>query len=191
MKADGVSKSFGAKKVLTDINFTVRRGERAGIIGRNGGGKSTLLKIILGETKPDAGEIFISPNVKAAYYAQGLEGLDETNTVLDEIWAAKPLAPEQEMRDLLGSFLFSGDNAQKRVGDLSGGEKGRLALAKTILAGANLLVLDEPTNHLDIPSREALEEALKSFGGTVLAVSHDRYFLDSFSQKTYELSGGN
>jgi ATP-binding cassette subfamily F protein 3 len=191
VKADGVSKSFGAKKVLTDVNFTVRRGERAGIIGRNGGGKSTLLKIILGETEPDAGDIFISPNVKAAYYAQGLEGLDETNTVLDEIWAAKPLAPEQEMRDLLGSFLFSGDNAQKRVGDLSGGEKGRLALAKTILAGANLLVLDEPTNHLDIPSREALEEALKSFGGTVLAVSHDRYFLDSFSQKTYELSGGN
>jgi ATP-binding cassette subfamily F protein 3 len=190
VNADGVSKSFGAKKVLKDINFTVRRGERAGIIGRNGGGKSTLLKIILGETAPDSGGIFISPNVKAAYYAQGLEGLDETNTVLDEIWAAKPLAPEQEMRDLLGSFLFSGDNVQKKVGDLSGGEKGRLALAKTILAGANLLVLDEPTNHLDIPSREALEEALKSFGGTVLAVSHDRYFLDSFSEKTYELSGG-
>ena len=191
VKADGVSKSFGAKEILKDINFTVRRGERAGIIGRNGGGKSTLLKIILGETKPDAGEIFISPNVKAAYYAQGLEGLNETNTVLDEIWAAKPLAPEQEMRDLLGSFLFSGDNAQKKVGDLSGGEKGRLALAKTILAGANLLVLDEPTNHLDIPAREALEEALKSFGGTVLAVSHDRYFLDSFSEKTYELAEGN
>ncbi len=189
IKAEGVSKSFGGKVVLNDISLTIRRGERAGIIGRNGAGKSTLLKIIMGETKPDKGDIYISTSVKAAYYAQGLEGLTETNSVMDELWSAKPLAIEQEIRDLLGAFLFSGDSTQKKISDLSGGEKGRLSLAKTALAGANLLVLDEPTNHLDIPSREALEEALKGFGGTVLSVSHDRYFLDSFSDKTYDLEG--
>ncbi len=187
VKAEGVSKSFGGKAVLNDISLTIRRGERAGIIGRNGSGKSTLLKIILGEIKPDTGEVFISPGVKTAYYAQGLEGLTETNSVMDEIWSVKPLAIEQEIRDLLGAFLFSGDSAEKKISDLSGGEKGRLSLAKTVLAGANLLVLDEPTNHLDIPSREALEGALKGFGGTVISVSHDRYFLDSFADKTYDL----
>ncbi len=189
VKADGISKSFGNKIVLKDISFTIRRGERAGIIGRNGTGKSTLLKIIMGEIRPDTGEVFMSQGVKTAYYAQGMEGLTESDSVINELWSAKPLAPEQEIRDMLGAFLFSGDSAEKRISDLSGGEKGRLSLAKTVLAGANLLVLDEPTNHLDIPSREALEEALKCFGGTVISVSHDRYFLDSFADKTYELEG--
>ena len=189
VRAEGVSKSFGGKTVLGGVSLTIRRGERAGIIGRNGSGKSTLLKIIMGDIAPDTGEVFISPGVKAAYYAQGHEGLVETNSVIRELWSAKPLAPEQEIRDTLGAFLFSGDSADKRISDLSGGEKGRLSLAKTALAGASLLVLDEPTNHLDIPSREALEEALKGFGGAVLSVSHDRYFLDSFSDKTYELEG--
>ena len=189
VKADGISKSFGNKIVLKDISLTIRRGERAGIIGRNGTGKSTLLKIIMGEIRPDTGEVFMSQGVKTAYYAQGMEGLTESNSVIHELWSVKPLAPEQEIRDMLGAFLFSGDSVEKRISDLSGGEKGRLSLAKTALAGANLLVLDEPTNHLDIPSREALEEALKGFGGAVVSVSHDRYFLDGFADKTYELEG--
>ena len=187
---EGVRKSFGGKEVLNGLSFRLRRGERAGIIGRNGEGKSTLLKILTGELAPDEGQVETGGKVKLAYYAQGLECLTETNTVIDELWSAEPLAVEQKIRDLLGAFLFSGDDALKKVGVLSGGEKGRLAIAKIALSGANLLILDEPTNHLDIPSREALEEALTGFGGTILAVSHDRRFLDNVAEKIYELEDG-
>lgn len=190
LKAEGISKSFGERNILIDMSFTLRRGEKVGIIGRNGSGKSTLLKIITRTLEPDSGEVSFGSNVKPAYYAQGLEGLDGANTVIEELWSAEPMAFEQKIRDLLGVFLFSGDNVTKKVADLSGGEKGRLAIAKIVLSGANFLILDEPTNHLDISSREALEESLKSFGGTALAVSHDRYFLDSFADKILEFDGG-
>jgi len=190
LKVDGIKKSFEGNEVLKEVSFTLRRGERAGIVGRNGGGKSTLVKVILGSIKQDSGDVAFGPNVKVAYYAQGLEGLTGSNTVLEELWSAEPMAVEQKIRDILGAFLFSGDNALKKVEVLSGGEKGRLAIAKIVLAGANLLILDEPTNHLDIQAREALEEALSSFGGTVLTVSHDRYFLDSIAEKIYEIKDG-
>lgn len=190
LKAECISKSFGERVILKDMSFTLRRGEKVGIIGRNGSGKSTLLKIITRALEPDSGEVSFGSNVKPAYYAQGLEGLDGANTVIEELWSTEPMAVEQKIRDLLGVFLFSGDNVTKKVADLSGGEKGRLAIAKIVLSGANFLMLDEPTNHLDISSREALEESLKSFGGTALAVSHDRYFLDSFADKILEFDGG-
>jgi ATP-binding cassette subfamily F protein 3 len=190
LKADGISKVFGDKEILKDVSFTIRRGERIGVVGRNGEGKSTLIKIIMGALDPDSGDIQLGLKVKPAYYAQGLEGLTETNTVLEELWGVKPLAVEQEIRDMLGVFLFRGDDAMKKVINLSGGEKGRLAISKVVLAGANLLILDEPTNHLDIPSREALEAALAGFSGTVLAVSHDRFFLDMFAEKIFEVQGG-
>ena len=188
--AEGLSKRFGGREVIADATFMLRRGERVGVVGRNGCGKSTLLKMITGEIRPDTGGVSLGPKVKTAYYAQGLEGLDPYSTVLDELWSVEPLATEQKMRDMLGAFLFSGDDALKKVGVLSGGEKGRLAIAKVVLAGANLLILDEPTNHLDIPSREALEDALAGFTGTVLAVSHDRYFLDGFADRIYEIKDG-
>ncbi|HEX9860539.1 MAG TPA: ABC-F family ATP-binding cassette domain-containing protein, partial [Nitrospirota bacterium] len=190
ISVEGVSKAFGGPEVLDGVSFRLRRGERAGIVGANGSGKSTLLKIILGKETPDSGGACLGGNVQAGYYAQGLEGLDEKNTVLDELWSVAPMADEQVIRDALGAFLFSGDDSSKVVKMLSGGEKGRLAISKIVLAGANLLVLDEPTNHLDITSREALEAAVSLFDGTVLAVSHDRYFLDGFAQKIFELKDG-
>ena len=190
LKVEGISKRFGEADVLKDVSFVLRRGERVGIIGRNGGGKSTLVRIIMGGLEADAGNVSFGTKVKPAYYAQGMEGLDEESTVLDELWSVSPLAVEQKIRDLLGMFLFTGDDSLKRVGSLSGGEKGRLAIAKIVLHGANLLVLDEPTNHLDITSRETLEDALSGFDGTVLVVSHDRYFLDSIAEKILELDGG-
>ncbi|MBI5696682.1 MAG: ABC-F family ATP-binding cassette domain-containing protein, partial [Nitrospirae bacterium] len=189
LKVEGISKHFGRTEIVRDASFTLRRVERAGIVGRNGTGKSTLLRIIIGTETADSGKSEFGPNVKPAYYSQGLEGLDEDNTVLDELWSVSPLAVEQKIRDMLGSFRFTGDDSQKKVSYLSGGEKGRLALAKIVLQGANLLILDEPTNHLDIRSREALEDAITSFGGTVLTVSHDRYFLDSVAEKIFELDG--
>jgi ATP-binding cassette, subfamily F, member 3 len=190
LKAEGISKSFGGNTILKDITFNIRRGDRVGIVGRNGGGKSTLLKIIMGELAPDKGTALFGPKVKVGYYAQGLEGLSEDNTVIEELWGVKPLAVEQEIRDLLGAFLFSGDDSAKRVGSLSGGERGRLAISKIVMSGANFLILDEPTNHLDIPAREALEDAISGFPGTVLAVSHDRYFLDNFAERTFEINEG-
>jgi len=190
IKVEGLGVSLGGKEILDDVSFTLRRGERIGMVGRNGGGKSTLLKAVLGVIEQDKGTVTLGPNVQPAYYAQGLEGLSDENTVMDELWAVEPMAVEQKIRDMLGSFLFTGDDAKKKVGVLSGGEKGRLAIAKIVLAGANLLVLDEPTNHLDIPSRETLEHALTNFEGTVLAVSHDRYFLDKVVDKIYEVEGG-
>ncbi|MGA2192699.1 MAG: ATP-binding cassette domain-containing protein [Nitrospirota bacterium] len=191
LKAENITKTYSGQAIFRDVSFSIRRGERVGVVGRNGCGKSTLLKVITGEINQDAGEITIGKNVKTAYYDQQLEGLSENNRAIDELWTAEPMAVEQKIRDLLGVFLFSGDDALKMVRDLSGGEKGRLAIAKTVLSGANFLVLDEPTNHLDIPSREALEEALSNFGGTVLAVSHDRFFLDRFAEKIFELSSGS
>jgi ATP-binding cassette, subfamily F, member 3 len=188
--AESVNVSYGGEPVLKDVSFTIRRGERVGIVGPNGSGKSTLLKVMLGELQPGSGSAGLGANVVPGYYAQGMEGLSETSTVLDELWSASPMSTEQEVRDLLGAFLFTGDAQSKKVGRLSGGEKGRLAIAKIVIRGANLLVLDEPTNHLDIPSREALEDAVACFAGTVISVSHDRYFLDEFAGRIFELHAG-
>jgi len=185
-----VTLRYGDRAVLDRISMTLRRGDRVAVIGPNGTGKSTLVRTLTGELAPDTGTVKVGGKVSTGYYAQGLENLDPDSTVLDEQWSVNPMETEQEVRSRLGRFLFSGDDVQKKVSNLSGGEKGRLAISKMAAGGANLLVLDEPTNHLDIESREALENALSDFGGTVVAVSHDRYFIDSFADRVFELVDG-
>ncbi len=176
---DNVSVGYPTKTLATNITATLRRGESLGIIGANGTGKTTLLRTLLGEHQPLAGEARWGSNVNPGYYDQRLLMIDDRNTVLDELrTVAASTATDGELRGFLGRFLFSGDDVFKYVSVLSGGEKGRLALAKLIYSRVNVLVLDEPTNHLDIASCEALEEALNAYDGTIITVSHDRYFLD-------------
>ncbi len=165
-------------------NLLLLRRERAALLGPNGCGKTTLLKTLLGEIPALAGEFKIGANVQVAYFAQGHEDLNEENTVLDEILGVKNL-PLEQARGLLGRFLFSGDDVFKSVASLSGGERGRVALATLTLHGANFLLLDEPTNHLDIPSQELLEQVLQDFPGTILFVSHDRYFIDALATQVW------
>ncbi len=176
---DKLAIGFPTKTLADNLNLTLRRGERLGIIGGNGTGKTTLLRTILGEQKPLAGESRWGTNVNVGYYDQRLLTVDDRNTVLDELRTiASASVTDGELRGFLGRFLFSGDDVFKPVAALSGGEKGRLALAKLIYSRVNVLALDEPTNHLDIASCEALEDALNEFDGTIITVSHDRYFLD-------------
>ena len=173
-----------------DISFILRRGECLGIIGPNGSGKTTFLKTILGKIEPLAGEVRWGTKVQIGYYAQQLDDLDDRNEIIMELRrVAPPSATAGELRSFLGKFHFSGDDVYKHVSDLSGGEKGRLALAKLIYSRVNVLVLDEPTNHLDIPSREALEEALDAYEGTIVTISHDRYFLDRVATQILALDG--
>ncbi|MBI3971333.1 MAG: ABC-F family ATP-binding cassette domain-containing protein [Chloroflexi bacterium] len=167
----------------------LRRGERAAIVGPNGTGKTTLLRVLVGEQEPAAGRVYVGHGVQVAYYAQAHEQLDPSRTVLQEILAAKPMG-EEAARTYLGRFLFSGDDAFKLVSSLSGGERSRLALVKLALSNANVLVLDEPTNHLDIDARDALEETLSAFEGTILFVSHDRYLIDSLATHVWEVAAG-
>ncbi len=181
---DEVAVGFPTKTLAKDITLTLRRSERLGIIGANGTGKTTLLRTILGEMQPLAGEARWGAGVNVGYYDQRLLMIDERNTVLDELRTiAASTATDGELRGFLGRFLFSGDDVFKPVSVLSGGEKGRLALAKLIYSRVNVLILDEPTNHLDIASCEALEEALNDYDGTIITVSHDRYFLDRIANK--------
>lgn len=176
---DRLALGFPERTLARDLSLTLRRGERLGIIGGNGTGKTTLLRTILGEHRPLAGEARWGSGVNIGYYDQRLLSVDERNTVIDDLrTVASTTVTDGELRGFLGRFLFSGDDAFKPVSALSGGEKGRLALAKLIYSHANVLLLDEPTNHLDISSREALEAALNEYGGTIITVSHDRYFLD-------------
>lgn len=176
---DHVAVGFPTRTLATNITLTVRRGERLGIIGGNGTGKTTLLKTILGTQPPLAGELRWGTNAHPGYYDQQLRMIDDGNTVIDELRTVAPSAvTDGELRGFLGRFLFSGDDVFKPVSALSGGEKGRLALAKLIWSRFNVLLLDEPTNHLDIASCEALEDALNDYDGTIITVSHDRYFLD-------------
>nr|MCU0238034.1 ATP-binding cassette domain-containing protein [Pyrinomonadaceae bacterium] len=179
---------YGDNPLAKNINFTLHRGECLGVIGGNGTGKTTFLKTILGKHRELSGKLFWGTKVETGYYSQKLEDLDERNEVLNELRrVASPTATNGELRSFLARFLFIEDDVFKRVSTLSGGEKGRLALAKLIYSQVNVLILDEPTNHLDIPSREALEEALSSYPGTIITVSHDRYFLDQVATQILEI----
>ncbi len=189
--AEGLSKSFGygpeRKELFRNVDLDIKRGERICIVGPNGVGKTTLLKILLDQLEPDSGRIKIGYNVAFAYYDQGQRLLNSANTVLEELKESYRLYTDTEMRSLLGRFLFRNEDVFLNVGSLSGGEKARLSLIKIMLSGANVLVLDEPTNHLDIDSKEVFEEALLDFPGTVIVVSHDRYFLNRIPTRILEL----
>jgi len=172
-----LSKSFGTKQVFSNLNQTIWHGERVGLIGANGAGKSVLLRMILGQEQPDAGEIKIGPSISIGHYAQEHETLDFNQTVLDAVRYAGEMSESRATAFLL-HYLFTYKQVSQKIGELSGGERSRLQLALVVLSGANFLLLDEPTNNLDIASAEVLEEALEDFEGTVFVISHDRYFLD-------------
>ncbi|HEY8560056.1 MAG TPA: ABC-F family ATP-binding cassette domain-containing protein [Pyrinomonadaceae bacterium] len=176
---------YGAKVLARDINFTLTRGEALGVIGGNGTGKTTFLKTVLGQIREVSGKIIWGTKTDIGYYSQNLEDLEPRNEIIQELRRVAPSADNGELRSFLGRFLFSGEDVFKLVKDLSGGEKGRLALAKLIYSNKNVLVLDEPTNHLDIPSREALEDALDAYQGTIITVSHDRFFLDKIATQIF------
>ena len=181
---------YPEKLLAKDISFILRRGECLGIIGPNGSGKTTFLRTILNKLEPLAGEVRWGTKVQIGYYAQQLDDLDDRNEIIMELRRVAPsTATAGELRSFLAKFLFTGDDVYKHVRELSGGEKGRLALAKLIYSRVNVLVLDEPTNHLDIPSREALEEALAVYEGTIVTISHDRYFLDRVATQILALDG--
>ncbi len=175
--------------VIRQISFRITRGESVALVGPNGIGKSTLLKTIAGKLPVQSGKLRYGANVKIGYYDQNQAELSTNKRVLDELWDAYPDKTEKEIRTVLGNFLFSGDDVLKPVSALSGGEKARLALAKLMLQKANVLLLDEPTNHLDLDSKEMLEQALVDYPGTILFVSHDRYFINRIATKLFELSG--
>jgi len=172
--------------VLNNINFLIRHGERVGLIGANGAGKSVLLRLILGKERPTSGEIKIGPSVKVGYYAQEHETLDFNQSVLDTVRLFGNMS-EGRAVSFLTRYLFTYQQATQKIGSLSGGERSRLQLALLVLSGANFLLLDEPTNNLDIASAEVLESALEEFNGTVLVISHDRYFLDRTVNRIFEL----
>lgn len=185
---ENLSKAFGTKTLFVNGNMQVYKNDRAFIIGANGCGKTTLLRILTKQICADSGSFSFGANVKVGYFDQSLESLKGGKTVLDEIWDEHRLFTETKVRNYLSLFLFRGDDVFKSVDSLSGGEKAKLCLLKLMLSGANVLLLDEPTNHLDIPSREVLEAALSNFEGTIIAVSHDRYFINKLSTKIFRLS---
>ena len=182
-----MSKSFGEKHLFHDLTLRVRAGDRVALIGPNGVGKSTLIKIIVGEEQPDTGFIRYGSNVDIGYYDQHQSTLHADKTVLDEVWDRFPQMEQSNVRGALGMFLFTGDDVFKPIHTLSGGEKGRVALTALMLRKDNLLLLDEPTNHLDMDSREVLEDALADFGGTIITVSHDRYFINRIANRIIEM----
>lgn len=187
LSVENINKSFVDFKLLNDINFNIYKREHVGIIGANGIGKSTLFKIILGEESHDSGEIRFGTNVNVGYFDQELEKLDVNKSIAEEIWDSFPRLTYFELRKALAKFLFIDDDIYKMIDELSGGEKARVSLCKIMLSDVNFLVLDEPTNHLDIESKEVLEEALNSYEGTLLVISHDRYFLNKVVNKILEL----
>lgn len=185
-----VSFSEASSPLFRNASFELRRGETAALIGPNGIGKSTLLQCLTGTRQPSAGTVNWGAKVKIAYYDQEQTRLNPRNTVLEELWSEYPMLEEARIRTILGNFLFSGEDVLKKIAALSGGEKARVALSKLMLRGANMLILDEPTNHLDLVSREVLEAALIDFEGTLLFISHDRYFLNKMAERVLELHPG-
>jgi ATP-binding cassette subfamily F protein 3 len=191
LRVSDLSMEFGENKLFSNLNFLIKKDERVFIIGPNGCGKSTLIKLIMGQLSAISGHIEAGYNVQVGYYDQQNQNLTEENTVIEELWSAYPTQTETFIRTTLASFRFFGDDVFKSVAVLSGGERARLTLAKLILSKMNLLVLDEPTNHLDIDSKEALEGALSNFNGTILIVSHDRYFINKLATRIIELKPGD
>ncbi len=185
---DGLSKNFTDKNLFNDLNFNIFAQNKIAIVGPNGSGKSTLLKILTGEITDYRGEFLWGVGVKLGYFNQELEILDEENTLIDEVYNSFPDLGIHRVRTLLANFLFRGDDVFKEMKMLSGGERARISLLKLILTGANVLILDEPTNHLDINSKEILEEALNAFKGTIIIVSHDRYFIDNVADRILDLA---
>lgn len=179
---------YGSNQISKNIHFRIQRGDSIALLGPNGVGKSTLLKTIVGQLQALSGNIHFGANVTIAYYDQEQANLTSNKRVLNELWDEYPTKTEKEIRTILGNFLFSGDDVLKTVSTLSGGEKARLSLAKLMMINANFLILDEPTNHLDLDSKEILENALVDFPGTILFVSHDRYFINRIATKVFELS---
>ena len=186
---EGLSKAFGTQQLFSDLQIDLKRGEHVALIGDNGTGKTTLLKIINGLLDADQGTITLGTNVQTGYYDQEHHVLHMDKTLFEEISDAYPYLNNTEIRNTLAAFLFTGDDVFKRVGDLSGGERGRLSLAKLMLSESNFLMLDEPTNHLDITSKEILEDAINAYQGTLLYVSHDRYFINRTAGRILELTG--
>lgn len=189
LSVEGLSKAFETQTLFTNINLEIKRGEHVAIIGDNGTGKTTLLKILNGLLSADAGSFKLGSNVEIGYYDQEHHVLHSEKTLFDEISDDYPYLTNTEIRNVLAAFLFTGEDVFKRICDLSGGERGRVSLAKLMLGNANFLILDEPTNHLDIMSKEILEDAINSYEGTVLYVSHDRYFINRTATRILELTG--
>jgi ATP-binding cassette subfamily F protein 3 len=190
MTVDRVTAGYGEKHIVENFSLQVRRGERYAIMGPNGSGKSTLLKTFAGRLTPLAGTVAFGHNVQVGYYDQTLGDLNPKGTVIDEVWNLDHSQTEEEVRSYLAQFSFFDDDVFKKTRDLSGGEKGRLALAKIMYAGGNMMLLDEPTNHLDVYTREALEEALERFTGALIVVSHDRYFIDRVAENVILVEDG-
>ncbi|MBQ2991634.1 MAG: ABC-F family ATP-binding cassette domain-containing protein [Clostridia bacterium] len=187
LKITDAGKSFGEKHLFSGLNLHVRSGDRIALIGPNGVGKSTLIKLITGDVPADTGDIRYGANVDVGYYDQHRSSLHPEKTVLDEVWDRFPRMEQSDVRGALGMFLFTGDDVFQPIRTLSGGEKGRVALTALMLRKDNLLLLDEPTNHLDMDSREVLEDALAGFGGTIITVSHDRYFINRIADRVIEM----
>ena len=191
VEADSLSKSYGHKRVLDNVRFSIERGDRVALVGVNGAGKSTLIKLLTGAETPTSGTVRLGHNVATEYFAQDqYKVLDPEARMLDDISRAALKVPEPELRSLLGCFLFSGDDVFKQLGVLSGGERNRFALAKILVSPSNFLLLDEPTNHLDMRAKDVLLEALAAFSGTVIFVSHDRYFIDRLAMRVLEVENG-
>lgn len=187
---EGVSKSYGERRLYDNFTLTVRRGERWAVMGRNGAGKTTLLKMVAGASAPDGGQVRMGANVNMGYFAQqSLDVLNAELTIAEQLQQDFPLDSLGSLRTLAGAFQFSGDDVDKKIRALSGGEKTRLAMARMLYNPPNFLVLDEPTNHLDLATKEMLIEALREFEGTMLFVSHDRTFLRGLGSRVLELGG--